>query len=97
MPNPTPSDDEFEGVFGGNATPAEILLLMDKLCGRELARFAATEIDPERGSLRRIAKELKRGGATDLAAMVGEIAKTAPVSPRKTFGDMVRRRQRRKP
>src|SRR5262245_1845032 len=93
MPNQTPSD-EFEGVFGGIATPAECILLIDKLCGRALAWVAAENINPERRSLRDMARALKRGGQIELAAMVREVARTAPVA-KPTFSDLVKRRQRR--
>src|SRR5262245_52103499 len=93
MPNQTPSD-EFEGVFGGIATPAECILLIDKLCGRAIAWFAAENINPERRSLRDMARALKRGGQIELAAMVREVPMTTPV-PKPTFLDFVKRRQRR--
>jgi hypothetical protein len=77
-------------------SPAEVILVGDRICGRAIVKWMVENVDPNRESLMRAARELKRGKApADLVEMVKQAAKTALVSKRRTFGDMVRRRQRR--
>jgi hypothetical protein len=94
MPTPQSELDPFDLC----ESVAELILVGDKLCGREIVEFMVQSIDPERGSLQRAARELKHGKApADLIEMVREAARSAPRSKRLTFSDRLRKRQRRKP
>jgi hypothetical protein len=74
---------------------AELILVGDRLCGREVVKFMVENIDPERESLMRAVRELKRGKAPpDLIEMVQAAARNAPRSKRKTFSDMAKRRRK---
>jgi hypothetical protein len=85
----TPEPDEFAGI----ATSAECVLVADKLFGRDLARFMVENVSPDRRSLQKMARELKAGGATDLAKMVAEVARTVPLDPRRSSFKQRWRRQ----
>jgi hypothetical protein len=85
----TPEPDEFAGI----ATSAECVVVARKLFGIEFARFMIETVDPERRSLQRMARELRAGGAVDLAEMAAKVAKTAPLGPL-TFKERLARRER---
>jgi hypothetical protein len=81
-------------VFAACSSCAEVLFLADKLCDRGTALMIASH-DPERTNLERAAKELRRGGARELADAVMAIAKTAPRLRPKSFRQRYRRHLRR--
>jgi hypothetical protein len=76
---------------------AEVILIGDKLCGREIIKFVVENVSPERGCLMRAAAELKRGRADpSLIELVKAAAKTAPRSKTLTFSDRLAKRLRKR-
>jgi hypothetical protein len=73
----TPRTEGDDDPFSACESAAELLYLTDVMVGRDLALTLA-KINADRTYLTQVAKNLKAGGALDLAKAVQEIARTAP-------------------
>ncbi|WP_315792673.1 hypothetical protein [Bradyrhizobium sp. SZCCHNRI1002] len=74
----TPSESTGANPFALCLSVAEVMVVSEALFGRELALLMLRAAHIERQPLQNAARELKRGGKAELAALVIELARQAP-------------------